>query len=58
MDVLKPFVMLACVAFVTGFIGFLGVAQLAPPADAPTQPWSSTVSEPAPAAAANYSKLI
>lgn len=58
MDVLKPFLMLACVAFVTGFVGFLAIAQLAVPADAPTQTWTSTVSEPAPSATANYSKLI
>ena len=47
MDVLKPFLMLACVAFVTGFMGYLAMARLAQPADAPTQSWSSTASAPA-----------
>lgn len=60
MDLLKPFLMLACAAFVTGFIGFLAIAQLPVPADpaAPAQTWSSTVSEPAPRRDPNPSRLI
>ena len=44
MDVLKPFLMLACVAFVTGFMGYLALARMGAPAEAPAQAWSSTVS--------------
>ena len=47
MDVLKPFLMLACVAFVTGFLGYLALAQLGAAADTPAETWSSTVSAPA-----------
>ncbi|WP_293677994.1 hypothetical protein [uncultured Phenylobacterium sp.] len=47
MDVLKPFLMLACVAFVTGFMGYLAMARLGAPDDAPAETWSSTVSAPA-----------
>ena len=47
MDVLRPFVLLACVAFVLGFTGYLAVARMtAAPAAAPAQSWSSTVSAP------------
>ncbi|WP_293906796.1 hypothetical protein [Phenylobacterium sp.] len=49
MDVLKPFLMLACVAFVLGFAGYLAVARITTIPTAPTQhdTWSSTVSAPA-----------
>ena len=46
MNVLKPFLMLACVAFVTGFMGYLALARMAAPSEAPAQTWSSTVSTP------------
>src|SRR5436190_22390857 len=32
MDVLKPFLMLACVAFVAGFMGYLALVRLSAPA--------------------------
>ena len=48
MDVLKPFLMLACVAFVTGFVGYLTLARMASPRTtaATTATWSSPVSAP------------
>lgn len=59
MDVLKPFVLLACVAFAVGFLGFLGLVEAGRPSptetawtyqDAapspPSSPSSSTVSAP------------
>lgn len=55
MNVLKPFLMLACVAFVTGFMGYLAMARMSArpaataSATAATESWSSTVSEPVPA---------
>lgn len=50
MDVLKPFLMLACVAFVTGFVGYLTLSRMTAPsvASAQSEVWSSTVSAPAP----------
>ena len=57
MDVLKPFLMLACLAFVTGFMGYMAMARLAQPADAPARGWSSTVSSPA-VVEPNAGKLI
>jgi len=49
MDILKPFLMLACVGFVVGFMGFLAMAQITPPAmPGPSESWSQTVSAPAP----------
>jgi hypothetical protein len=36
MDVLKPFLMLASLAFVAGFAGYLAVARMSYPVDAPT----------------------
>ena len=47
MDILKPFLMLACVAFVTGFMGYLALARMSAPVEAPAETWSSTVSSPA-----------
>ena len=50
MVVLKPFLMLACVAFVVGFMGYLGAVKLTAPvetAQAPQQSWSSAASVPA-----------
>ena len=61
MTVLKPFVMLACVAFVVGFMGYLGALKLATPVsgpEAPRQTWSSTASTPAAADASNVGKRI
>jgi hypothetical protein len=46
MDVLKPFLMLASVSFVLGFAGYLAVARVTTPAEAPAEHWSSTVSAP------------
>src|SRR4051794_20490566 len=51
MTVLKPFMMVACVAFVAGFMGYLAVARMATPtpqlqAQAPQDSWSSDVSAP------------
>ncbi len=46
MDILKPFLMLACVAFVTGFMGYLAMAGLGAPAQGPAETWTSTVSAP------------
>ena len=58
MDVLKPFLMLACVAFVLGFTGYLAVARMtSATAAAPAESWSSTVSVPA-SDDANPSKRI
>lgn len=58
MDVLKPFVLLACVAFVLGFTGYLAVAKMTSvTAAAPAESWSSTVSAPA-SDYANRGKLI
>ena len=53
MTVLKPFVLIACVAFVAGFLGYVALAELSAPdmtvAAAPQESWSSTASVPAPA---------
>jgi len=60
MVVLKPFLMLASVAFVVGFMGYLGAVKLATPietAQAPQQSWSSAASAPA-AADWNVGKRI
>ena len=57
MTVLKPFLMLACVAFVVGFMGYLAIARLTAPVAPPADSWSQPVSEPA-SGAANPSKLI
>ena len=62
MTVLKPFLMLACVAFVTGFMGYLGAVRLVSPVEgpvaAPEQSWSSTTSAPAAADDWNAGKRI
>ena len=59
MNVLKPFLMLACAAFVTGFMGYLALSRMTAPSAAQTasESWSSTVSAPAPDYA-NPGKLI
>lgn len=47
MEVLKPYFVLACVAFMVGFVSYLGlVRSLAPPALADTE-WQATISAPA-----------
>lgn len=47
MDILKPFLLLACVAFAVGFMGFLGLAEMARlPAPPAQQTWRATVSAP------------
>lgn len=47
MDVLKPYFVLACVAFMIGFVSYLGVVRsMAPPAQADTD-WQATISTPA-----------
>ncbi len=48
-DVLKPFFVLACVAFVAGFMGFLAVARLAMPEDGAEATWPAPQSASAPA---------
>ena len=62
MTALKPFLMLACVAFVVGFMGYLGALRLATsasnPVEAPRQSWSSTASTPAAADDWNIGKRI
>jgi len=57
MIVLKPFLMLACVAFVVGFMGYLAIARLTAPAAPPADSWSTTVSAPD-SDASNPGKLI
>jgi hypothetical protein len=61
MVLLKPFLMLASVAFVVGFMGYLGAVKLATPvetAQAPQQSWSSAASAPAVADDWNAGKRI
>ena len=62
MTALKPFLMLACVAFVVGFMGFLGAVKLTTPIEAaaqdPQQSWSATASTPAAADDWNVGKRI
>jgi hypothetical protein len=41
MDALKPFLMLACTAFVVGFMGYLGLARLTAPAEAPADSYAA-----------------
>ena len=54
MTVLKPFVLIACVAFVAGFLGYVALAELTAPdmtvAAAPQESWSSSASAPTPVA--------
>jgi len=57
MIVLKPFLMLACVAFVVGFMGYLAIVRLSAPSAPPADSWSQTVSAPQ-SDAANPGKLI
>lgn len=47
-DVLKPFFVLACVAFVAGFMGFLALARLSAPDGASDQLWQAPLSASAP----------
>lgn len=65
MDVLKPLVLLACVAFAVGFLGFLGLAEIARGAATETawaypdtSPSSATVSAPLVATPDNPGKRI
>lgn len=47
MTILKPFVMLACVAFFIGFMGYVTVYRMATGAvTAPVDSWSATASAP------------
>lgn len=47
MELAKPFLLLACVAFAAGFMGYLGLARISQSAAAePAPAWSSTVSAP------------
>ena len=52
MDALKPFLMLACTAFVVGFMGYLGLARLTAPADAPTDNYAAAAASQATSAPA------
>jgi uncharacterized protein YbjT (DUF2867 family) len=50
MEVLKPYVLLACVAFMIGFAGYWLLGQALTVADAPPGPaYEAPVSAPAPA---------
>ena len=53
MTALKPFFLIACVAFVAGFMGYVALTRITAPletvAEAPQDSWSSTASAPAPA---------
>lgn len=58
MDVLKPYFVLACVAFMVGFVSYLGlVRSLAPPVQADND-WQATISAPAPDAPLARSRAI
>jgi zinc transporter ZupT len=52
MTALKPFFLIACVAFVAGFMGYVALTRITAPdlsvAAAPQESWSSTASTPAP----------
>ena len=65
MDALKPFLMLACVAFVVGFMGYLGAVKLATPGEPPAiaqvqpqAPQSAEASTPTAAGDWNAGKRI
>lgn len=46
-DVLKPYLLLACVAFFVGFVSYLALGRaLAPPAQ-PADDWQASISAPA-----------
>jgi len=46
-DVLKPYFLLACVAFFVGFVSYLAIGRvLAPPAQA-ADDWQAAISTPA-----------
>ena len=47
-DVLKPFFVLACVAFVAGFMGFLALARLTVPGGAPNPAFQAPMTASAP----------
>ncbi len=53
MTALKPFFLIACVAFVAGFMGYVALSRVTAPdltvAEAPQDSLSSTTSMPAPA---------
>jgi hypothetical protein len=58
MTALKPFFLIACVAFVAGFMGYVALTRITAPevtvAAAPQESWSSTTSAPAPATADDW----
>lgn len=48
MDILKPYLMLASVAFTLGFAGYFALNWPAAPLTAPSEAFQATVSTPAP----------
>lgn len=50
MDLFRPYLIVACVAFVLGFAAFLAVGWAAAPREATAEPWPAPASAPAPAA--------
>lgn len=48
MTILKPFFLVACVAFVTGFAGYCAVYRLRTPPAEDAAPLQAAVAEPAP----------
>lgn len=49
MDVLKPYLLLACVAFTVGFVGYWALGRVvAAPAVAAEADWRAPISAPAP----------
>lgn len=57
MTVLRPFLMLASVAFVTGFAGYLAVARIQTP-PRPDTNWQAPISAPAASDSWNFGKAI
>lgn len=48
-QVLKPYLLLACVAFVLGFASYLAVGKIVTTPAAIQDDWQATISAPAPA---------
>ena len=47
MDVLKPYFVLACVAFMVGFVSYLGLVRTQFPSAQADDAWQATISAPA-----------
>lgn len=58
MDFLKPYLMLASVAFTTGFAGYLALNWPAASLNAPAEAVQATVAAPAPPEALTRSRII